>query len=126
MGKGEAFNKRVWTLFGKAGFETKPNVQDLKEHIVYLTDEDKDGRPVDLYAHDPSLGVTIISSNKSRTKLKSYTAHIHDLARLKDRAKADAAIFIAAEKKMLDKERRFAEKNGIQVWDERELSYYQA
>ncbi len=126
MGKGEDFNKRVWTLFSKAGFETKPNSQDPKEHVVYLSDEDKDGRPLDLYAHDPSLGVTIISSNKSREKLKSYTAHIHDLAKLKERANADAALFIAAEKKMLDKERRFAEKNHIQVWDERELSYYEA
>lgn len=126
MGKGEDFNKRVWTLFSRAGFETKPNAQDPKEHVVFLTEEDRDGRPLDLYAHDPSLGVTIISSNKSREKLKSYTAHIHDLARLKDRAGADAAIFIAAEKKMLDKERRFAEKNGIRVWDERELSYYES
>jgi DGQHR domain-containing protein len=126
MGKGEDFNKRIWTLFGKAGFETKPNSQDPKEHVVYLTDEDKEERPLDLYAHDPSLGVTIISSNKSRGKLKSYTAHIHDLARLKDRASADAAIFIAAEKKMLDKERRFANRNGIQVWDDREVSYYES
>src|SRR5579859_2445797 len=115
MGKGEDFNKRVWTLFGKAGFETKPNPQDPKEHVIYLSEEDKDGRPLDLYAHDPALGVTIISSNKSREKLKSYTAHIHDLAKLKEVSGADAVVFIAAEKKMLEKERRFAAKNGVQV-----------
>src|ERR1700739_1795856 len=122
MGKGEDFNKTVWTLFSKAGFETKPNSQDPKEHVVFLSEEDKDGRPVDLYAHDPALGVTIISSNKAREKLKSYTAHIHDLAKLKEAAAADAAIFIAAGKKVLEKERRFAERNGIHVWDEKELS----
>jgi DNA sulfur modification protein DndB len=126
MGKGEDFNKRVWTLFGRAGFQTKPNDQDLEEHRVFLSAEDKDGRPLDLYAHDPDLGVTLIASNKARKKLKSFTAHIHDLAKLKEIAKADAALFISEEKKMLEKERNIAAKNGIQIWDEHELAYFEA
>ena len=126
MGKGEDFNKRVWTLFSKAGFQTKPNDQDKEEHKIYLSSDDKDGRPLDLYAHDPELGVTLISSNKARKKLKSFTAHIHDLAKLRDVSKADVALFIAEEQKMLDKERSFALKNGIHVWGEHELSYYEA
>jgi DGQHR domain-containing protein len=126
MGKGEDFNKRVWTLFSKAGFETKPNENDPEEHRVFVSRDDTQGRPIDLYAHDPDLGVTIVSSNKSTRKLKSFSNHIHDLAKLKILAQADAAVFISEEKKVQDRERKIAAENGVEVWDERELAYYEA
>jgi len=126
MGKGEDLNQRVWTLFQDAGFDTKPNSADpATEHTVQLPDGGS-SRPVDLFAHIPDLGVSIIGSNKSRKKLKSYTAHIHDLHKLKQAADAKCALFVAAEQEMLERERKFAEKNGVKVWDGQQLQYYES
>jgi len=124
MDKGAEHNKRVWSLFAKAGFETRPNSFDPSEYEVELYDGSK--RPLDLYARVSDLNVTLISSNKSREKLKSFTKEIHDLQKLRDAAKANAALFIAAEKEMRPAERNYALKNGIRVWDERQLTYYEA
>ena len=124
MGKGEDLNKRVWTLFEKAGFETNPNSEDPAEYEVQLTNKKK--RPVDLFAKSAELGVTILGSNKSMPKLKSYTTHIHDLEKLTNAAKANVALFVAADKEMLDDERNFALEHNVQVWDERQLAYYEA
>ena len=61
MGKGEDLNKRVWTLFEKAGFETNPNSEDPAEYEVQLTNKKK--RPVDLFAKSAELGVTILGAS---------------------------------------------------------------
>jgi len=124
MDKGADLNKRVWTLFQKAGFETKPNSVDPSEHVVQLSDEKE--RPVDLLARVSELDVCIIGSNKARKKLHSFTAHVHDLEELTKVAGANAALFVAAEKEMATAERNFAAKHGVRVWDERQLSYYEA
>src|SRR5207249_6695452 len=99
MDKGADLNRRVWSLFEKAGFETKPNSSDPAEHIVTLTNG-KD-RPVDLFARVTDLGVCILGSNKARKKLKSFTAHIHDLEQLTKAAGANVAIFVSAETERL-------------------------
>lgn len=122
MDKGDALNKRVWSLFEKAGFETQPNSSDPAEHIVQLSGGAP--RPVDLFAR--ALGVIILGSNKARKKLKSYTAHIHDLEELQKASGASVSLFVAAEKEMLQKERDYAAQRGVRVWDERQLSYYEA
>ena len=124
MGKGEDLNKRVWELFAKAGFQTKPNSSDPDEYAVPLTD--KKTRPVDLFAKVPDLEVTILGSNKSMPKLKSFTAHMHDLHTLTKAAKADVALFVAGDKDMEESEREYAKKYGVVVWDERQLRYYEA
>lgn len=124
MDKGPELNKRVWNLFEKAGFKTKPNSADPSEYMVKLSDNKE--RPVDLFAQVPDLNVSIIGSNKARKKLNSFTAHIHDLEELKKAANASMALFVAAEKEMQQNERDFAQKRGVQVWDERQLSYYEA
>lgn len=124
MDKGAELNQRVWALFENAGFETKPNSADPSEHMVRLS-EDK-SRPVDVFARLTDLDVTIIGSNKAREKLKSYTAHIHDLEQLAKAASANTALFVAAEKEMQQRERMFARSHGVQVWDERQLSYFEA
>lgn len=124
MDKGAELNKRVWALFEKAGFETKPNSTDPSEHTVKLSDDKE--RPVDLLARVTDLNVTIIGSNKARKKLHSFTAHVHDLEKLMEAAGANAALFVAAEKEMATSERNFAAKHGVRVWDERQLSYYEA
>src|SRR6266568_3683800 len=124
MDKGADLNKRVWTLFEKAGFETKPNSADPTEHEVALSDGKK--RPVDLLARVPNLGVSIIGSNKARGKLQTFTGHIHDLEELAQAENASCTLFIASEKEMKSSERSFAQKHGVEVWDERQLSYYEA
>jgi hypothetical protein len=63
MDKGAALNKRVWSLFERAGFKTEPNSQTTAEHMVELAPGKK--RKVDLYAREDELDVTIIASNKS-------------------------------------------------------------
>jgi DGQHR domain-containing protein len=123
MGKGEDLNQRVWTLFHKAGFATKPNPSDPAEYSVRLADGRP--RPVDLLARATNLGVTILGSNKARDKVKSFSAHIHDLVRLKEAEGANCALFVSGEKEMQQAERDYAAKNGVQVWDERELAYYE-
>jgi hypothetical protein len=124
MDKGAEHNIRVWTLFQTAGFETKPNSFDPAEHIIKLSDGSDN--PVDLYAKETSLNVSIIGSNKARTKLKGYHAHILLLNRLKQEAKAGAALFVASEKEFREVDRKFASDNDVFVWDEKQLYYYEA
>src|SRR3989338_4526692 len=95
-GKGEALNKRVWKLFAKLGFQTKPNLNDSQEHEIALSSNKK--RTLDLLAVDDKLGVKIIGWNKARKELKeSITTHIHDYMELKKRTKAQAVLFVATE-----------------------------
>ena len=123
MDKGAELNKRVWTLFQKAGFATKPNSADPSEHVVVLP-EGKE-RPVDLYAQDETLGVTIIGQNKARKKL-AFSAEIHDLEKLKKATNANGAVFIVPEKEVEKSDKDFGRKNGVMVWDEKQLAYYEA
>src|SRR5207302_9521468 len=39
---------------------------------------------------------------------------------------AQCALFVAGEKEMKQDERDYAAEHGVQVWDERQLSYYEA
>ncbi len=123
MDKGSELNKRIWTLFQKAGFETKPNSADPAEHVVTLTDEKT--RPVDLLAQVPALGVTIIGQNKARKKL-AFSAEIHDLEKLKKATKANGAVFVVPEKEVEKADKDFARRNGVMVWGEPQLAYYEA
>src|SRR6266508_5832931 len=96
--KGAALNKKVWTLFEKAGFVTKPNSNDgLTEAFVELPAGKK--RKVDLLAELPDLGVRIIGENKARKDLSgSFSAYVHDYQELKKLAGADAVLFVSDEK----------------------------
>lgn len=123
MDKGADLNTRVWTMFQKAGFETKPNSADPSEHVVVLPGN-KD-RPVDLYAQVPALGVTIIGQNKARKKI-AFSAEINDLATLKKAAGAHGAVFVDPEKDVEESDKNFGRTNGVMVWDKRELTYYEA
>jgi DGQHR domain-containing protein len=123
MDKGGDLNKRVWSLFEKAGFETKPNSSDLSEHVVMLAGGAT--RPVDLWARVSDLDVSPLGSNKARKKLKSFTAHVHDLEELQQAAGASISLFVASEKEMRPTERTYAGKHGVQIWDEPQLTYYE-
>lgn len=124
MDKGADLNRRVWLLFQKAGFATKPNTADPTEHSVKLSDGKQ--RPVDLLARVTDLGVSVVGSNKARKKLQSFTAHVHDLQELKDAEQANCALFVAGEKDMEKAERDFARGRGVHVWDSQQLAYYEA
>jgi DNA sulfur modification protein DndB len=52
--------------------------------------------------------------------------HIHDYQKLKDIAKADSVLFVLTEKEVSDQDRQYAEQNGMRVWGEEELCYYEA
>jgi len=47
--KGAELNRRVWTLFEKAGFETKPNSNNPAEEVVILQ-EVRRGRLISMRA----------------------------------------------------------------------------
>jgi DGQHR domain-containing protein len=123
--KGAALNERIWKLFEKAGFETKPNSNDASEETVALVSEKK--RTIDLSAVDKQLGVKIIGSNKAQKKLReSFTTHIHDYEKLKELANANTVLFVSTEKEIEDKEREYAKTVGMRIWGEEELQYYEA
>ncbi len=123
MDKGAALNKRVWTLFERAGFDTTPNSQSDKEHEVQLSSSKK--IPVDLYARDQHLGVTIVGSNKSGG-LGRWTEHVTHYKELGQKAGADKVLFVVTGTE-LDKEAKdHLSSQGMHWWTEDELSYYEA
>lgn len=123
--KGAELNKRVWRLFERAGFETKPNSSNTSEETITLSPTKK--RTVDLSANMKALGVKIIGWNKTRKQLtESLSVHIHDYQKLKDIAKTDSVLFVLTEKEVSDQDRQYAEQNGMRVWGEKELCYYEA
>lgn len=122
--KGADLNRRVWTLFEKAGFKTKPNSNDSSEEEIKLDSKKK--RTVDLLAIEEDLGVKIIGWNKARKKLnESVTTHFHDYEKLKTISKADSVLFISTEKVINIDDRQYAEKHGMRVWGEDELRYFE-
>jgi DGQHR domain-containing protein len=120
--KGPALNERVWRLFERAGFQTEPNSNSPAEHVVVVA---KKQRPLDLYATDPELKVTIVGSNKAGS-IKGWSKELHDLRAIADKAKADAAVFVATGKKLEDEDMEQAKELGIQTWDEQQLEYFDA
>src|SRR5579872_2094170 len=91
MDKGAELNKRVWTLFEKAGFDTQPSSHSSKEHEVQLSPHKK--IPVDLYARAPGLGVTVVGSNKSGG-LGRWTEHVTLYKELGQKAGANKVLFV--------------------------------
>lgn len=123
--KGSVLNKRVWTLFERAGFSTKPNSSDSSEHIILLSN--KKFRTVDLYACEETLKVKILGWNKARRELKeSFTLHIHDYEALKKLEKAQTVLFVSSEKEILPEDIEYARKYNMNVWGTKELAYYEA
>lgn len=124
MDKGAGLNKRVWELFERAGFATQPNSESTAEHEVELAPGKK--RRVDLFAEEKLLGVTVIASNKSGGIKDSWTAHVNDWEEIGAAAKADRVLFIVTGKEISKEDRAYAEKKGMRIWTEKELSYYEA
>jgi len=124
MDKGAALNKRVWTLFEKAGFATQPNVQSTAEHQVQMAPGKT--RKVDLLAAEHNLGVTIIASNKSGGVKDSWTAHVNDWEVIGEKAGATKVLFVLTGKELPPEDRAYATTKGMSIWGEHELSYYEA
>jgi DGQHR domain-containing protein len=124
MDKGAQLNKRVWTLFESAGFRTEPNSGSPEEHIVQLSPNKK--RPVDLYACDAALGVTIIGSNKSGGIDGPWSGHVNDCDEIRRKAKADTALFVVTGKELSAADRGYVKDKGLCVWSDDELAYYEA
>lgn len=124
LDKGHALNERVWKLFDKLGFDTKPNWNDPAEEQIVLASGKK--RTLDLYAVDKLLGVKLIGWNKARSKLtESLTTHLHDYETLKKKVGAQAMLFVATEIDIGEDDRAYAEKLGARIWSEDELKYYE-
>ncbi|MGD1119982.1 MAG: DGQHR domain-containing protein [Dehalococcoidales bacterium] len=123
--KGDALNIRVWSLFERAGFDTKPNSNNPDEEKVILTN--KKTRSLDLSASIGPLSVKIIRENTTQKKLpESFSTYVHDFIQLTKIAKANACLFVFTNINVNEQEKEYANKNHIQVWGEKELSYYEA
>jgi hypothetical protein len=124
MGKGEDLNERVWTLFERAGFSTKPNSTSKTEPKIRLPGGV--AKPVDLVAIDAKLGVTLLGSNKSGPKIEDFYDHVAGLCDLRDAAGANGALLVASAKEFNSQELRFLRKKNVHLWGARELSYFEA
>jgi DGQHR domain-containing protein len=122
--EGTELNVRVAKVFEDAGFETEPNSDSLKEHEIEL-----DGgvrKPVDLYARERNLNVTIVGSNKSGARIDGLYDHIAGLKELRSASNADAALFVATGRELNEREMRYLHRSNLNVWTERQLHYYEA
>lgn len=124
MDKGTELNKRVWALFEKAGFHTKPNKNEPTEHKIRLLGGVK--KPVDLYATLRTPRVVIVGSNKSGPKIHGFFDHVAGLADLRDSAAANVGLLVLTERELDRREKSYLTRKRIHVWGERELSYYEA
>jgi DGQHR domain-containing protein len=122
MDKGAALNRRVWALFEKAGFETKPSSLSAQEFEVRVGQKNI---PIDLYASAPDLGVTIIASNKSG-KLSGMSEHLSHCQTLGKAAGANKVLFIATGQELDPQQKQHIAAVGMCLWTEEELSYYEA
>lgn len=123
MDKGSALNKRVWTLFEQAGFTTKPSAGSSAEYSVAVSPRKK--FPVDLLAWDDALGVKILGSNKSGTHLH-WSEHVELQRKLGEKAKADKVLFVVTGKELGPDEKAELKEQGMILWTEEELAYYEA
>ncbi len=122
--KGATLNKRVWELFETSGFVTSPNSQDANEYVVSMGK----GRPLDLYAEVPALKVKIIGSNKSGKQASStstWTGHMNDLEKLRERVGADKALLTATDHELDQSDIDHAKTIGIIIWSEDKLRYFE-
>jgi DGQHR domain-containing protein len=124
VNKGAALNKRVWSLFEKAGFKTEPSSQSTLEHKVELAPGKI--RKVDLFAREDELGVTIVASNKSGGIEDTWTGHLHDWEEIGRKAGADKVLFVITGKDLSPEDRAYAAGRGMHIWGEKQLSYYEA
>ncbi|MGA2438909.1 MAG: DGQHR domain-containing protein [Acidobacteriaceae bacterium] len=121
--KGPKLNQRVGSLFERAGFESLPNSSTTKEFEVTVHEKT---RPLDLWARDKTLGVTIVGSNKAGKIAGGFSAHISDLKLLAAAAHADATILTMTGYEVDASEIKAAKAAGVCVWTDNELAYYDA
>src|SRR5437773_6291542 len=113
----EDLNVRVWNLFEDAGFETKPNSSSAKEHELQLSHKKI---PIDLYAVEPNLGVTVIASNKSGA-VRHWSEHIAAYKDYGRRLNADKVLFVVTGSEIDETQRNHFKSEGVALWTEDEL-----
>ena len=124
MTKGEHLNKRVWTLFERAGFKTIPNSRSRREEVISLSKGQQ--RPVDLLAADELLKVKILGQHTtSREFEKSFSAQVNDIVALLQASKASWGLMVLPSMEVTDGERSFAHQQRITIWGQAELAYYE-
>jgi DGQHR domain-containing protein len=125
MDKGAELNKRVWTLFAAAGFETRPSSDNPAEEVVSLPHGKE--RTLDLSARVQDLGVKIIGENTTAPELKKpLTSYVHDICQLVNISQADGGLLVLTGAPISESDRHYSEQSGIGVWGEEELRYYEA
>lgn len=123
--QGQELNARVWSLFDKAGFETKPNESDSSEEVISLPGGYE--RPVDMAATIPALGVTVIAQNSGAQNLNApRSSFIHDLAALMAARGASAGLLVWTQQQIHEEDRASASARSISIWDRAQLEYFEA
>jgi DNA sulfur modification protein DndB len=122
--KGNVLNTRVWSLFERAGFDTKPNLKNPDEEKLTLSNGKT--RSLDLSASIDSLSIKIIGENTTAKELReSFSTYVHDYIPLIKIAKANACLFVYTNIDLSEDEIKLAHDNHIKVWGEKELHYYE-
>jgi len=123
MDKGTKLNQKIWKLFSRSGFKTKPNDSDPSEEKIQLTE--RKSRTIDLCAWDDELRIKIIGENKSGKELKgSLSSLVHDYKELMKISKADGVLLVISGKELADADYEFAKNNKMRIWGEEEIDYY--
>ncbi len=121
---GPELNSRVWRLFSKAGFETIPNETDDSEENVTLLGGAM--RPIDLFAEVKSLNISVIGQHSGERRIQSKSSYINDTAQLKRAKSADAGLIVWTNQSIDATDVKAAASEGIKLWGQSELEYFEA
>lgn len=120
---GHQLNEKIWKLFTKAGFNTKPNENDPSEHEIKLSP--RKIRTPDLLAIERNLRVRIIGENKTGKERENNTKLINDFAELIRIDKAQAGLIVSIKEEFKPADVEYAATKNIYIWDKDKLKYYE-
>jgi DNA sulfur modification protein DndB len=122
---GQELNKRVWSLFEKAGFQTTPNSQNPNEEVIRMPTGTI--RTPDLVADIPGLDVKIIGENTiSHNPPESFTTYVHDIEEIIGITHAKAGLLVFTQFEVSEANMQYAKQRHIQVWQEKDLHYFES
>ena len=123
--RGAELNRRVWTLFEKAGFLTTPSSSSPVEETITLPQGRV--RTLDLVASLPELNVKLIGENTTASSLdESFTTYVHDIRELMRITNVRSGLYVLTDYQISEEDISYAEYNNIKLWGKEELRYYEA
>lgn len=119
--KGEPLRSRVRLLFQKAGFQTKPKNEKDEEVKVSLSSGKV--RPLDIVAKAEGIEVLVECTGERKF---SVTKFVHDKAKVGKAARIDKVLLVITGKQLTKNDTDYIRNENMEVWTEKEISYYEA